>query len=246
MRTANPALNDNVFTDSVVRDAGETMTINGTVNRAGFLILLVIASAWFSWSQSTSATGVATPTPYIGIGAVGGFIVALITIFAKKAAPITSPIYAVLEGLFLGGISALVEARFPGIAAQATFATFGTLFGLLIAYRSGLIKATENFKLGVFAATGGIALLYLITFVLSFFGKSIPYIHQSGAIGIGFSVFVVIIAALNLVLDFDFIENGAAAGAPKYMEWYAAFGLLVTLVWLYIEILRLLSKIRSR
>lgn len=247
MRTGNPALKDSVFSESVGSARGESMTINGTVNRTGILILLVVAAAWFSWTRSAPGPGgTIAANPFILIGAIGGFILALITIFKKTIAPITAPIYAVLEGLFLGGLSAMFEARFPGIAAQATFATFGTLAGLLLAYRSGLIRATENFKLGVFAATAGIAVLYLVSFVLSFFGKSIPYIHQSGAIGIGFSVFVVIIAALNLVLDFDFIENGAAMGAPKYMEWYAAFGLLVTLVWLYIEILRLLSKMRSR
>jgi uncharacterized YccA/Bax inhibitor family protein len=124
--------------------------------------------------------------------------------------------------------------------------TFGTLAALLLAYRSGLIRATENFKLGVFAATGGIALLYLVSMVMGFFGKSIPFIHSAGPIGIGFSVFVVVIAALNLVLDFDFIETGAQRGAPKYMEWYGAFGLLVTLVWLYLEILRLLAKLQGR
>jgi uncharacterized YccA/Bax inhibitor family protein len=241
MRTANPALKESVFTESARGASTGTMTINGTVNRTGFLILLVIGAAWFSWSRSSPGGN-----PWIVIGALGGFVVALVTIFKKTVAPITAPLYAVLEGLFLGGLSAIFEARFPGIAAQAIFATFGTLGGLLLAYRSGIIKVTENFKLGVFAATAGIGILYLVSFVLSFFGKSIPYIHQSGAIGIGFSVFVVIIAALNLVLDFDFIENGAAMGAPKYMEWYAAFGLLVTLVWLYIEILRLLSKARSR
>jgi uncharacterized YccA/Bax inhibitor family protein len=247
MRTANPALNSGVFTTTGARDSRGGMTINGTVNRAGILVLLVVAAAWFSWSQSTVVgSRIVSVSPYTTIGAIGGFIVALITIFAKKTAPITAPIYAVLEGLFLGGISAVFEARFPGIAAQAVFATFGTLLGLLLAYRSGLIRATENFKLGVFAATAGIALLYLVGFILSFFGKGIPYIHESGWFGIGFSLFVVTIAALNLVLDFDFIEQGASAGAPKYMEWYAAFGLLVTLVWLYIEILRLLSKMRSR
>jgi len=247
MRTGNPALNDKTFSSVDVRDSREGMTINGTVNRAGCLILLVVASAWFSWSQSTSGPGgVVVANPYMVIGLLGGLVLALVTIFAKKFAPVTAPIYAVMEGLFLGGISAIFEARFPGIAAQAVFATFGTLLGLLLAYRSGLIKATENFKLGVFAATAGIALLYLVSFIMSFFGKSIPFIHESGLMGICFSVFVVIIAALNLVLDFDFIENGAAMGAPKYMEWYAAFGLLVTLVWLYLEILRLLSKTRSR
>ena len=171
---------------------------------------------------------------------------AAVPIAPKIPAPITAPIYAVLEGLFLGGLSSMFEARFPGIAVQAIFGTFGTMAGLLLAYRTGLIKATENFRLGVFAATAGIAMLYLVSIVMGFFGKSIPFIHQSGAIGIGFSVFVVIIAALNLVLDFDFIEKGEEVGAPKYMEWYAAFGLLVTLVWLYVEMLRLLSKLRSR
>ena len=247
MRTANPALKESVFTEAARGPSAEVMTINGTVNRTGFLIFLVVAAAWFSWSKSAPGpAGTVSANPYMLVGALGGFIVALVTIFKKTFAPVTAPIYAVLEGLFLGGLSAMFEARFGGITAQATFATFGTLAGLLLAYRTGLIKATENFKLGVFAATAGIALLYLISFVLSFFGKSIPYIHQSGAIGIGFSVFVVIIAALNLVLDFDFIENGADMGAPKYMEWYAAFGLLVTLVWLYIEILRLVAKARSR
>ena len=249
MRTANPALSHSVFTDSVTGGAArDRMTISGAVNKSGFLVLIVIAAAWFSWTRSAPAPGTTavSANPLMLIGALGGFLVALITVFKKTLAPVTAPIYAALEGLFLGGLSAIFELRFPGIAAQATFATFGVLGALLLAYRTGLIKATENFKLGIFAATGGIAILYLISFVLGFFGKTIPYIHESGAIGIGFSVFVVIIAALNLVLDFDFIERGAEAGAPKYMEWYAAFGLLVTLVWLYIEILRLLSKARSR
>ena len=170
----------------------------------------------------------------------------LITVFKKTAAPITAPIYAAIEGILLGMLSAFYEMQFPGLVFQAILLTFGTLFALLMAYRSGVIKATENFKLGVFAATGGIGLIYLTTFILSFFGLSIPYIHGSGTIGILFSLFVVVIAALNLVLDFDFIERGAERGAPKYMEWYAAFGLLVTLIWLYIEMLRLLSKLRSR
>jgi uncharacterized YccA/Bax inhibitor family protein len=170
----------------------------------------------------------------------------LITFFKPTLAPITTPIYAALEGLALGAISALVEMRFPGIVIQAVALTFGTLFCLLMAYRSGLIQATENFKLGVVAATGGIFMIYMVSWVLSFFGTSVPFIHESGIIGILFSLGVVVIAALNLVLDFDFIEQGAESGAPKYMEWYAAFGLLVTLVWLYIEILHLLMKLRSR
>ena len=179
-------------------------------------------------------------------GAVGGFVAALITCFKKSWSPVTAPLYAALEGLFLGGISALYNQRFHSLPLQAVILTLCTLCALLLAYRSGLIRATENFKLGLFAATGGIALVYLVGFVMSFFGKSIPYIHDSGMIGIGFSAVVVVIAALNLVMDFDFIERGAENGAPKYMEWYAAFGLMVTLVWLYLEILRLLSKLSSR
>jgi uncharacterized YccA/Bax inhibitor family protein len=169
----------------------------------------------------------------------------MVTIFKKTWSPVTAPIYAVCEGAFLGGISAMFEMQYPGIVFQAIVGTFGTLFALLAAYRSGLIKATENFKLGVVAATGGIAFIYILSIILGLFKIQIPYIHESGTIGILFSVFVVIIAALNLVLDFDFIENGERVGAPKYMEWYAAFGLLVTLVWLYLEMLRLLTKLRS-
>jgi uncharacterized YccA/Bax inhibitor family protein len=166
--------------------------------------------------------------------------------FKKTWAPVTAPIYALLEGLVLGGISAMFEVRYHGIAIQAVSLTFGTMFALLLAYRSGLIPVTQNFKLGIIAATGGIAIFYLAQIVLGFFGIHFTTINGSGPIGIAFSVFVVIVAALNLVLDFDFIESAAAAGAPKYMEWYGAFGLMVTLIWLYLEILRLLSKLRSR
>jgi uncharacterized YccA/Bax inhibitor family protein len=184
--------------------------------------------------------------PYLIVCVIGGLVVGLITVFKKEWSPITAPLYCVLEGLFLGIISAIFEQMFPGIVLQAVLLTFGTLATLLLAYKTGLIKATENFKLGVTAATGGIMMIYLINFVMSFFGSGIPYIHESGTFGILFSLFVVVIAALNLVLDFDFIENGVEQKAPKYMEWYAAFGLLVTLIWLYLEILRLLAKMRSR
>jgi uncharacterized YccA/Bax inhibitor family protein len=184
--------------------------------------------------------------PYLIVGAIGGLAVGFTTIFKKEWSPVTAPLYCVLQGLFLGIISAIAEQRFPGIVFQAVSLTFGTLASLLLAYQTGLIKATENFKLGVTAATGGILMIYLINFVMSLFGSGIPYIHESGTFGILFSLFVVVIAALNLVLDFDFIENGVEQKAPKYMEWYAAFGLLVTLIWLYLEILRLLAKMRSR
>ncbi|QWF18669.1 Bax inhibitor-1/YccA family protein [Lysobacter capsici] len=251
IRSGNPALKESTFLDlgsgAVVRGGDQVMTLNGTVNKTGFLLLLTVLTAAFAWSQvQITEQGVIGAGPYIWGGAIGGLVLALVTTFKKTWSPVTAPLYALVEGFFLGAISSMFEARFPGIVIQAVMLTFGTLFALLFAYRSGLIKATENFKLGVVAATGGIALLYLVSFALSFFNIQVPYIHQSGIIGIGFSLFVVVIAALNLVLDFDFIETGVEQGAPKYMEWYGAFGLMVTLVWLYIEFLRLLSKIQSR
>ena len=252
MRSGNPALQESTFLDLgsgtvVSRDAG-AMTLNGTVNKTGFLLLLAVLTAAFAWNNTFTAAGELAPAAmvYMWGGLIGGLILALVTIFKKTWAPVSAPLYALFEGFFLGAISAVFEARYPGIVFQAVLLTFGTLFALLMAYRSGLIKATENFKLGVVAATGGIALVYLATIVLGFFNIQIPLIHESGLVGIGFSLFVVVIAALNLVLDFDFIESGVDAGAPKYMEWYGAFGLMVTLVWLYVEFLRLLSKLQSR
>jgi len=179
-------------------------------------------------------------------GLFGGFIVALVTIFKKEWSPVTAPVYALLEGLALGGISAMFELRYPGIAIQGVGLTFGTLFVLLLAYQSGIIRATRGFKVGVIAATGGIAVLYLVDMVLRYFNRPVTFIHESGPWGIAFSLFVVIIAALNLVLDFDLIETGVKNGAAKYMEWYGAFALMVTLIWLYLEILRLLGKARRR
>jgi uncharacterized YccA/Bax inhibitor family protein len=220
------------------------MTLQGTVNKTGVLLLAVVLGAAWTW-QLMDAKSPAVMAWMIG-GLIGGLIFSIATCIKKNWAPVTSVPYALCEGLFLGGLSAYFEKFYPGIVPQAVGLTFGTLFCLLFAYKTGFIKATENFKLGVVAATGGIALLYMASWILGFFGWSIPFIHSAGWLGIGFSAFVVVIAALNLVLDFDFIENGVKHGAPKYMEWYGAFGLLVTLVWLYIEILRLLSKLRSR
>jgi uncharacterized YccA/Bax inhibitor family protein len=243
MRTSNPALNDNIFRGE--RAAfGEAMTVQGTVNKTGVLLICAMATAAWSWNRFLDAPTEAAPLVFGG--AIGGLIFALVTIFKKSWAPVTAPIYALLEGLVLGGISVVVNLRYPGIAIQAVSLTFGTLLALLIAYRSGVIRVTDKFRLGVVAATGGIALFYLLSMMLGFFGVHFNSIFGSGLIGIGFSVVVVIVAALNLVLDFDFIETGARAGAPKYMEWYAAFGLMVTLIWLYMEILRLLAKLRSR
>jgi uncharacterized YccA/Bax inhibitor family protein len=254
MRSGNPALSDNTFLDigngTLIRQDASTMTLEGTTNKTALLLLLALLGASFSWSQFADAATTGTPgaiMPYVWGGAIGGFVVALVTIFKKTWAPFTAPLYAVLEGLFLGAASALFELRYPGIVMQAVGLTFGTLAALLLAYRSGLVKATENFKLGVVAATGGIALLYLAQLGMTLFGFSgMSFINGSSPLGIGFSLVVVVVAALNLVLDFDFIEQGVQQGAPKYMEWYAAFGLLVTLVWLYLELLRLLSKLQSR
>ena len=246
MRTANPALNANTFKrTSAFSDLG-VMTIQGTVNKTFLLLIISLFSATMVWNKFFTSANPALIMPWMWGGVIGGFIVALITIFKKELSPMTVPIYALLEGLFLGGISSILEVRFPGIVIQAVGLTFGVLFTLLAAYKSGLIKPTQNFRLGVVAATGAIALFYFASIILGFFGIHLSMIHGSGPIGIGFSVFVVIIAALNLVLDFDFIERGVDSGAPKYMEWYGAFGLLVTLIWLYVEILRLLVKLNSR
>lgn len=245
MRTANPALNAKTFERFDTFSDDTQMTLMGTVHKVGLLLLILMVPAIWIWGQAYNG-GAQSVGLWMMVGFIGGLIVALITAFKPTMAPITAPIYAALEGLALGAISALVEMRFPGIVIQAVALTFGTLFCLLMAYRSGMIRATENFKLGVVAATGGIFMIYMVSWVLSFFGTSVPFIHESGIIGILFSLGVVVIAALNLVLDFDFIEQGAERGAPKFMEWYAAFGLLVTLVWLYIEILHLLMKLQSR
>jgi uncharacterized YccA/Bax inhibitor family protein len=243
MRSGNPALSKKSFEGFDVYGQSNVMTLNGTVVKTGILLALVLGAASVTWNAVGQQNGNIGPV-MIG-GLIGGMIFGMITCFKPAWSPVTAPIYAIAEGLFLGGVSAYFNKMHPGIAFQAVGLTFGTLASLLFAYSSGLIKATENFKLGVVAATGGICLVYLASIVMGFFGVTIPYIHSANPIGIGFSVFVVIIAALNLVLDFDFIEHGAERGVPKYMEWYGAFGLMVTLIWLYIEILRLLAKLSS-
>jgi uncharacterized YccA/Bax inhibitor family protein len=253
MKTSNPALGENTFRDlssaqyGGVIDEASRMTLNGTVNKTGILLLCAMATAAWTWHTFLQSRDAADVMPFMLVGGIGGFIVALVTIFKKEWSPVTAPIYALLEGLVLGGLSALLELRYPGIAMQAVGLTFGTLFVLLLAYRSGLIRVTQKFRLGVIAATGGIMVFYLLEMLLNIFHiHAFTSINGSGFIGIGFSLIVVAVAALNLVLDFDFIEQGVQYGAPKYMEWYGAFGIIVTLVWLYLEILILLSKLRSR
>ena len=242
-RSGNPALNSKAFTSVSNRRGAElndVMTIKGTVDKTAMGLFLLILSGYYSFNSEM--------TYLIPVGVFGGLIVAIITIFKKEWSPYTVPLYAILEGLALGSISYMFNESYEGIVVQAIGLTLGILTSLLLAYRSGIIKATENFKLGVSAATGGIALLYFASFIMSFFGSGISVLDPSNSslMSIGISLFIVIIASLNLVIDFDFIEEGAEKGAPKYMEWYGAFGLLVTLVWLYLEILKLLSKLRSR
>ena len=238
-RSGNPALSSKIF-DNIESSRENSMTVDGTVNKVAISLILLLASGYIAYTRQL--------LPLTIVGAIGGLIVAIVTMFKKQWSPITVPIYSLLQGLFLGGISYIFNQLYEGIVLQAVLLTGAILFSLLFAYKSGLIKATENFKLGVAAATGGIFIVYMISFVMSFFGSDLPIldINNSSLISIGFSLFVVVIASLNLVLDFDFIEQGAEMGAPKYMEWYGAFGLLVTLIWLYLEILRLLAKLRGR
>jgi uncharacterized YccA/Bax inhibitor family protein len=243
MRSGNPVLKESTFTDISQRGYGQPMTLTGVVNRSVLMLLLVAAAAASVWSYSASHPAIIYPA--VMTGALGGFVVAIATSFKRTWAPVTAPVYAVLEGLFIGGISMVMEQRFPGLVLQAVLLTFGVMFALLAAYQSRIIRPSQTFKSVIVGATFGILVVYLVSMVAQlFFHTAIPLIFDSGPVGITFSLVVVGIAALNLVLDFDFIENGIAYGAPKWMEWYAAFGLTVTLVWLYLEILRLLAKTR--
>jgi uncharacterized YccA/Bax inhibitor family protein len=238
-RTANPALRDDVFT-TVRAPAGRAMTVQGTVNKTALLLVLAVATAAWTW-VSVEPDQV---RPWVVGAALIGFGLALATILRRQWSPLTAPLYALVEGVVLGAVSRAFEADFPGIVLQAVSLTFGVLAGLLLVYSSRLIRVTQNFRLGVAAATLGILLVYLASFVLGLFGVRVPFLDDASPVGILISLVIVVVAALNLVLDFDFIERGAEAGAPGYMEWYGAFGLLVTLVWLYLELLRLLSKLR--
>jgi len=252
MKTSNPALGGKTFQNlpgagyGGMIDAANRMSLSGTVNKTGILLVCAMATAAWVWHAFTVSHDMTDVAPWLMLGLFGGFVMAMVTVFKKEWAPVTAPLYALLEGLVLGGVSAAFDLRYPGLAFQAVGLTFGTLFVLLLAYSSGMIKVTQKFRLGIIAATGGIMLFYLAEMILGFFHVQFLAINGAGVVGIGFSLLVCGIAALNLVLDFDFIEQGVAYGAPKYMEWYGAFGIMVTLVWLYLEILRLLSKTRSR
>ncbi len=244
MRSGNPTLGAHTFEGLYSAARDDRMTLQGTVNKVTIMLCLLVMTSLYTWNLHFS--GSPSVMMLTMVGSFGGLIVAFATVFKKTWAPVTAPLYAILKGLALGGISSYFEALYPGIVIQAVGLTFATFFCLLGAYKSKMIEPTENFKLGLAAATGGIFLVYLFSFVAGFFMSSPLPIFGSGLIGIGFSLVIVVIAALNLVMDFDFIEQGCEKGAPKYMEWYGSFGLMVTLIWLYIEILHLLAKLQRR
>lgn len=240
MRTSNPTLSDKVFQSAPIAAGTEVMTLDGTVNRSIFSVLLTMAAGYWSYSQ-----------PELGsmfmIFIIAGFVIALILTFKQSLAPLLTPVYAVAEGLALGSLSLFCETIYPGIVFQAMGLTIGVLFGMLMLYKSQVIQVTDKFRMGVASATFGIFIFYMVTMLLRWFGVEVGFLHNGGLLSIGISLFVVGIAALNLVLDFDFIEKAARSGqSPKYMEWFGAFGLLVTLVWLYVELLNLLMKLQSR
>lgn len=242
-RSSNPALGKKLFEQVHAGPHAEPMTLRGTINKSILMFLLILLTATITWKMFLEGNAMVQTLMWVGIG--GGLVMAIVTIFKKEWAPYTAPAYALLEGLFLGSISAYFDAMYPGIAFQAIGLTFAILFMMLFIYRTGVIKVNSKFKRGIVAATGGVFLFYIANFVLGFFGMGVS-VENMGLLGIGIQLVIIVIASLNLVLDFDFIEQGSNSGAPKYMEWYAAFGLMVTLVWLYIEILRLLSILAGR
>jgi uncharacterized YccA/Bax inhibitor family protein len=246
-KSGNPALTEKLFQKSIAIDQLDTMTVRGTMNKFAFLFLMVMATAIFTWKTYYDGKDVSV---YMWGGAIGGLIIALIIVFKQQWAPWLAPVYGLCQGLFVGAISAYYNEAFaeiaPSIIMQAVGLTFGTIIAMYFLYQARIIKATQRFKTIVIMATLGIAIFYLIAFLLRLANVQIAFIHEGSTIGIIFSLAIVALAALNLILDFDMIENGATMGAPKYMEWYGAFGLLVTIVWLYLEILRLLGKLNSR
>lgn len=272
MANGNPALNERVFEQQAAA-AGfdrppyvgapsappievERMRLSGTMSASAILLALLCVAAWFGWQAVDVATttneagktvvqSVSIP-PWLWVAWVAGFIVAIVTVFKPPIARFTGPLYAVAEGVFVGAISKIFEVQWDGIVLQAIGLTIGVFVMMLVLYATGTIRVTDKLRRGIIAATGAVCLVYLVSFIASLFGSGVPMIHDAGPVGIGFSLLVVGIASMNLLADFDLIERGVDAGAPRYMEWYAAFGLLITLIWLYLEILRLLSKLRSR
>lgn len=246
-KSGNPALNEKIFTGSYDVQYTETMTERGTLNKFGIVMLLLFAGATFTWKAAQEGKNI---VPWLIGSLIAGLIIGLVINFKKSWSGYLAPVYGLVEGVFLGGISAYYNYAFekiaPGLVMQAVGLTFGVVIAMFALYQFGVIKATERFKSIVFTATAGIAIFYVLSIILRFFNIQMPLIHESSTLGIVFSLVVVGIAALNLIIDFDMIEQGAKKGAPKYMEWYCSFALMVTIVWLYLEILRLLSKFAAR
>lgn len=251
LKSGNPTLSAKIFDKSLQMEAQAqgTMSVRGAINKFGFLMLMIISGAAYTWYLFDQLKQ-DTMTTLMIVGAIGGLISALVISFKPRLAPYLAPAYAILEGFLIGGLSAIMNAafaeKFPGLIMQAVGLTFGVAISMFLLYNFRIINATQRFKSVVYTATLGIGIFYLITLVLRLFGVQVSFMYDSSWLSIGISLFVVAIAALNLIMDFDMIEKGAEMGAPRYMEWYGAFGLMVTLVWLYIEILRLLSKLSSR
>jgi uncharacterized YccA/Bax inhibitor family protein len=244
VETSNPVFSETVFGDWAREETRvNAMTVQGTASKCFLLLAILTAVAAYVWGLGQSGTDV---TPWMFGGMIAGLVLALVTVFAMKWAAYTAPLYAAAQGAFLGGVSWWFNSMYPGIAFNAMALTLAVLLVMLSLYTSRIIPVTDKLRMGIVAATGAIFLVYMVSFVLSFFGVAVPMIHGSGPIGIGFSLVVVGVAAFNLLLDFDFIERGARSGAPKTMEWYGAFGLLVTLIWLYISLLRLLAQLQGR
>ncbi|HJT23463.1 MAG TPA: Bax inhibitor-1/YccA family protein [bacterium] len=245
-RSSNPTLSDKIFDKAGTAKRADAMTIQGTVDKLFVLTVLMLAAATATWVWSGTPEMVGLAMGLALIGCLGGLLVGMVLCFNMTWAPFLAPVYALCQGLCLGAVSLVYERAYHGIVVESLGLTISVLLVLLFAYKTRLIQVTDHFRAGVIAATGAIALLYLVEWILGFFNIFIPYINDSGPIGIAFSLLVVFIASMNFVLDFDFIERGAEDGAPKFMEWYGAFGLLVTLIWVYLEILRLLAKMRRR
>ncbi|HLO18117.1 MAG TPA: Bax inhibitor-1/YccA family protein [Anaerolineales bacterium] len=243
-RRENPVLNSNTFQRIRSMEYSDAMTVHGAVNKTGILLMILAFSSATAWMSISRYGDSGLPYLLVILASLTAFIVALITSANMDYSQVTAPLYAFLEGGVLGWLSAIFDDKYPGIAIQAVFLTFGTLFGLLIMYRISGFQVTAKFRSGLLSAMLAIFMVYVLELIFQLFGvDGLSILQRSGLIGIGFSLFVVLIAALNLVLDFDLIESGARQGAPKYMEWYCAFGLMVTLIWLYLEILELLLRL---
>jgi len=235
-QSRNPFLKESALQKASVtfdRAEGSSMTINGAINKTMILFFIMLITTVISYSMPNNL--------FLFVGAIGGLIAVIVASFKRSLSPFLAPIYALLEGLFVGTISAYYAAQFNGIIIHAVTLTISMLFLMLIIYRLKIIKVNNKFRMGVIMATGAVVVVYLMSWILGMFGINMPFIHEGGMMGIGISLVIIGIAALNLLLDFDMFEKGQEYGAPKYMEWFAAMGLLITLVWLYIEFLRLLA-----